>query len=73
MHDRDSTSRRREQAPLDAQVGEDQDWAVDDVHLRCHVTGGQRCVASDHDQLVAGLCQHAQRRLTVGLCCSCQV
>ncbi len=37
------------------------------MHFAGSVTGCQRCISGDHDQLVTGLLQHAQCGLALGL------
>ena len=41
-------------------VQEQQHWPIHNVDLASSVAGRQGSVSSDHDQLVAGLLQHAQ-------------
>lgn len=37
------------------------------MHFAGSVTGCQRCISSDHDQLMASLLEHAQSRLALWL------
>ena len=48
-------------------VGKNEHRAVRDVHLRGRVTGRQRSIARDHDQLVARVAQRAQAGLALWL------